>query len=45
MMKKRVPMPMAEMKREALRPKVSTPKKMKMAVATTLTIPAARADR
>ena len=39
MMKKRVPMPKAEMKRDRFRPRVSTPKKMKIVVATTLTMP------
>lgn len=39
MMKNRQPIPMEEMKRARLRPSVSTPKKMKMAVATTLTTP------
>lgn len=39
MMKKRVPMPKAEMAKESLRPMVSTRKKTKAAVATTLTTP------
>lgn len=38
-MKKSVPMPIAEMKSESFLPRVSTPKKMKSAVATTLTTP------
>ena len=42
MIKNSEPIPMAEMKSESLRPRVSTPKKMKMAVATTLTIPITR---
>lgn len=39
MMKKRVPIPTAEMNNESLRPRNSTPKKMKMLVATNLTTP------
>jgi hypothetical protein len=39
MMKKREPMPRAEMKRDHFRPRVSTPKKMNIVVATTLTMP------
>ena len=38
-MKNRVPMPNAEMKRDSLRPSVSTRKKTNNEVATTLTIP------
>ena len=41
MMKNRDPMPIAEMSNERFLPKVSTPKKMKMDVATTLTTPKA----
>ena len=36
-------MPIAEMNNESLRPRVSTPKKIKMAVARTLTTPATTA--
>lgn len=35
MMKSRVPMPIAEMKRDSLRPRLSAAKKMKQAVAIT----------
>lgn len=38
-MKNKVPIPIAEMNNESLRPSVSAKKKTKMAVATTLTIP------
>ena len=38
-MKKRVPIPIAEMNRETFRPKVSTPKKIKRVVAITFVIP------
>ena len=37
--KNRVPIPIADMKSETFRPKVSTPKKIKSEVATTLTMP------
>ena len=37
--KKRVPIPIAEINRETFRPKVSTPKKIKRAVATTFATP------
>lgn len=37
--KKSVPIPMAETNKEPLRPSVSTPKKMNIAVATTFTTP------
>jgi hypothetical protein len=40
MIKNTEPMPMAEMKRDRFRPRVSTPKKMNIVLATTLTIPA-----
>lgn len=39
MMKKSVPMPIAEMSSESLRPSDSTKPKMKIAVATTLMMP------
>lgn len=39
MIKKSDPIPIADIKSESLRPRVSTPKNMKMAVATTLMIP------
>lgn len=39
MMKKRVPIPIAEMKSDSFLPRVSTPKKMKVAVATSFMIP------
>lgn len=39
MMKNSTPIPMDEMKRDILRPKLSTMKKTKIAVAMTLTIP------
>ena len=38
-MKNRVPIPIAEMNSDNLRPRVSTKKKTKMEVATTLTMP------
>lgn len=39
MIKNRVPIPIAEMKSDILRPRVSTPKNMKREVATSLTTP------
>jgi len=39
MMKNRDPIPMAEINKDFFLPKLSTPKKMKIAVATTLTTP------
>ena len=39
MMKNRVPIPMAEMKSDNLRPRVSTPKKINRVVATNFTTP------
>lgn len=38
-MKNKVPIPIAEMNKDSLRPRVSTKKKTKIEVATTLTMP------
>jgi len=45
MIKNRVPIPIAEMKNDNFLPNDSTPKKMKIAVATTLTTPKAQQDQ
>ena len=39
MMKKRVPIPIAEINKDSLRPRLSTKKKTKIEVAMTLTMP------